>query len=90
MRICRVLGNVTAAVKHPAFAGESLMIVQPLDPAGLATGDAFIAIDRVQAGPGDRVVVLTEGNGARQILKKGDIVPIRSVIVGIVDAVDVP
>ena len=42
-----------------------------------------------QAGVGDKVLVLTEGNGVRQILKQGDIVPIRSLIVGIVDAVDV-
>lgn len=88
MRICRVLGSITAAVKHPAYAGQRLMIVQPVDDRGTDTGDSFIAIDRVQSGPGDRVVVLTEGNGARQILKMGDIVPIRSVIVGVVDAVD--
>ena len=47
-----------------------------------------MAVDRVQAGAGDTVVVLTEGTGARQILKLGDIVPIRSMIVGIVDAID--
>jgi microcompartment protein CcmK/EutM len=90
VKICRVLGNVTAAVKHPAFAGQRLMIVQPVDEAGADSGDSYIAIDRVQSGPGDRVIVLTEGNGARQILKMGDVVPIRSVIVGIVDAVDGP
>jgi microcompartment protein CcmK/EutM len=43
----------------------------------------------VQAGVGDKVLVLTEGTGARQILKQGDIVPIRSVIVGIVDHVEI-
>jgi microcompartment protein CcmK/EutM len=90
MKLCRVIGNVTASVKHPAFAGQKLMIVQPVDPRGGADiGDSFIAVDRVQAGPGDRVVVLTEGNGARQILKQGDIVPVRSVIVGVVDEVAV-
>jgi microcompartment protein CcmK/EutM len=64
------------------------MLVQPLDDGGTDTGDTFIAVDTVQAGPGDKVVVLTEGNGVRQILKQGDIVPIRSVIVGIVDSLD--
>jgi microcompartment protein CcmK/EutM len=88
MKLCRVLGNVTATVKHPAYVGHRLMIVQPIDPRGGADlGDSFLAIDRVQSGPGDRVVVLTEGNGSRQILKQGDIVPVRSVIVGVVDAV---
>jgi microcompartment protein CcmK/EutM len=92
MRYCRVLGNVTATVKHPMYKGHRLMLVQPLDATGAVVvdrGDAFLAIDRVQSGPGDTVVVLTEGTGARQLLKQGDIVPIRSVIVGVVDAVDV-
>jgi len=90
VKLCRVVGNITASVKNPAFAGMKLMIVQPVDGGGADVGDSFVAIDRVQAGPGDRVLVLTEGNGVRQILKMGDVVPIRSAIVGIVDAVDVP
>ncbi|HVV88349.1 MAG TPA: EutN/CcmL family microcompartment protein [Kofleriaceae bacterium] len=84
-----MLGNITATVKHPAFAGRTLLVVQPLDEQGKDTGDAFVAIDHAQAGAGDRVLVLTEGNGVRQILKMGDQVPIRSIVVGIVDAVDV-
>lgn len=90
MRLCRVLGNVTATVKHPAFAGRTLLVVQPLDERGADTGDSFIAVDNAQAGPGDRVIVLTEGNGVRQIVKQGDQVPIRSMVVGIVDQVDTP
>lgn len=90
MRLCRVLGNVTATAKHPAFAGRTLLVVQPLDEHGADAGDSFIAIDHAQAGPGDRVLVLTEGNGVRQILKAGDVVPIRSIVVGVVDEVDVP
>jgi ethanolamine utilization protein EutN len=79
-----------AAVKHPAFAGRTLFVVQPLDEHGKDAGASFVAIDHVQAGVGDKVIVLTEGNGVRQILKQGDIVPIRSIIVGIVDQVDTP
>jgi ethanolamine utilization protein EutN len=89
VRLCRVLGNITATVKHPAYAGRTLLILQPLDPHGDDAGDSFIAVDHAQAGPGDRVIVLTEGNGVRQILKMGDVVPIRSLVVGIVDDVDV-
>jgi ethanolamine utilization protein EutN len=77
-----------AAVKHPAFAGRTLFVVQPLDQAGNDTGGSFVAIDTVQAGVGDKVLVLTEGTGTRQILGQGDIVPIRSTIVGVVDAVE--
>ena len=90
MRLCRVLGNITASVKHPAYAGRTLLVVQPLDAAGAELGDSFIAVDHAQAGPGDRVLVLTEGNGVRQILAQGDQVPIRSLVVGIVDEVDAP
>ena len=89
MKLCRVIGPVWASVKHPSFAGHTLMIVQPLDERGENTGTSFIAIDRAQAGAGDRVLVLTEGNGVRQIVKQGDQTPIRSAIVGIVDDVSI-
>ena len=88
MRACRVVGPMWATVKHPAYAGKTLFVVQPIDERGADTGASFVAVDTVQAGVGDRVIVLTEGNGVRQILKQGDNVPIRSVIVGIVDAVE--
>ena len=88
MRYCRVVGPMWAAVKHPAFTGHPLFVVQPLDDKGADSGSSFVAIDHVQAGVGDKVLVLTEGNGVRQILKQGDITPIRSIIVGIVDAVE--
>jgi ethanolamine utilization protein EutN len=88
VRLCRVIGNVVATVKHPVYGGQTLMIVQPIGQDGADIGTSFLAIDRVQAGPGDRVVVLTEGTGVRQIMQMGDQVPIRSLIVGIVDRVD--
>jgi ethanolamine utilization protein EutN len=77
-----------AAAKHPAFAGRALFVVQPLDERGGDAGHSFVAVDHAQAGVGDKVLVLTEGNGVRQILKAGDLVPIRSIIVGVVDHVE--
>lgn len=88
MRYCRVVGPMWAAAKHPAFAGRTLFVVQPLDEHGADAGASFVAIDHVQTGVGDKVLVLTEGNGVRQILKAGDLVPIRSIIVGVVDHVE--
>jgi ethanolamine utilization protein EutN len=88
MRCCRVVGPMWAAVKHPAYAGRTLFVVQPVDETGKDVGSSFVAIDNVQAGVGDKVIVMTEGTGVRQILKMGDVVPIRSMIVGIVDAVE--
>ncbi|MEM9487687.1 MAG: EutN/CcmL family microcompartment protein [Myxococcota bacterium] len=89
MRLCRVIGNVVASVKHPIYRGYKLMVVQPIDAHGADTGNSFLAVDQAQAGPGDRVIVMSEGNGVRQILGAGKQVPIRSLIVGIVDRVDV-
>ena len=85
-----MVGPMWATAKHPAYAGRTLFVVQPLDAEGRDVGASFVAVDNVQAGVGDKVLVLTEGTGVRQILKAGDIVPIRSLIVGIVDQVDVP
>ncbi len=88
MRLCKVMGSVTAAVKHPSFEGRALLIVQPIDEVGDENGSSLLAIDTVQAGPGDTVLVLSEGTGVRQILKAPPTsTPIRSLIVGIVDQV---
>jgi ethanolamine utilization protein EutN len=89
VKYCRVIGPLWAAAKHPAFAGRTLLVVQPLDEHGGDAGGSFVAVDHAQAGAGDQVVVLTEGNGVRQILKAGDVVPIRSIVVGIVDHVEI-
>ena len=83
MKLCRVIGNVVSTVKHPTYEGQRLLVVQPEHG-----GASFLAVDSVQAGPGDRVLVMAEGNGVRQILQMGSQVPIRSLIVGIVDEVD--
>ena len=87
MKLATVIGNLVASVHHPDYDGRKIMLVRPDTPTGEALGKAFVAVDLVQAGPGDRVLVLTEGNGIRQLLgpKTG---PIRSAIVGIVDRVD--
>ena len=89
MNLCKVLGTVVATEKHPAFMGRKLMIVLPLDEKKQPIGKSFLAVDHSSsAGPGDLVLVLREGNGVRQVL--GDkMLPIRSLIVGVVDEVDV-
>jgi microcompartment protein CcmK/EutM len=89
VKLCRVKGNVVATVKHATYVGHKLMIVQPVDERGADVGTDFLAVDLVQAGPGDKVLVMQEGNGVRQILKQQKL-PIRSVIIGIVDQIDAP
>jgi microcompartment protein CcmK/EutM len=86
MRVCKVLGPVVATAKHPSFHGKTTLTVVPVDSAGKALGEAFIAVDSVQAGEGDLVLVMNEGSGIRQILGEAQS-PIRALIVGIVDEV---
>ena len=91
MRLCKVLAPVVSTEKHEAFRGLKLLVVQPVDAQGKPAGKSFLAVDRVsQAGEGDTVLVLSEGTGIRQLfgLPKEAKLPIRSLIVGVVDAVD--
>jgi len=84
MIIGRVIGQIHSTINHPFYDQKKLMIVEKTDPAGKATGDYLIAVDSVGAGPGEPVLVLDEGTGARQIVGSSD-APIRSIIVGIID-----
>ena len=88
MYIGRVSGTVVATVKHEAFSGHKLLVVDHLDLTGEPTGAYDICVDTVLAGAGDRVLVIDEGNGARQILNRKE-APVRAVIVGTVDDVEV-
>lgn len=90
MYIGRVFGNVVATIKHPFFDGHKLMLVERLKPRGDAEARYDIAVDLVQAGPGDTVLVLDEGSSARQLLSAEPNGPVRAVIVGIVDNIDLP
>jgi len=86
MYIRRVVGSVVSTVKISHREGRRLLLVDHLDLEGRPDCGYDIAVDVVQAGPGDTVLVIDEGNGARQILGL-DPGAIRAVIVGVVDEV---
>lgn len=88
MTLARVIGTVVSTVKHPDYRGLKLFVVQPVNESLRDSEPSFLAVDVVQAGVGDLVLVISEGNGARQIFQK-PVLPIRSVIVGVVDEVHV-
>lgn len=88
MQIAKVTGTVVSTVKISHLEGRKLLLVDELDLQGKETGNYNIAVDTVQAGPGDTVLVIDEGNGARQILGL-DPGAVRAVIVGIVDEITV-
>jgi microcompartment protein CcmK/EutM len=84
MILARVTGRVTSTIHHDSMDGRTLLVVDKLDATGRPTGGYLIAVDAVGAGAGETVLVLDEGTGARQVLGGADL-PIRSVVVGIVD-----
>ncbi|MFO0724642.1 MAG: EutN/CcmL family microcompartment protein [Myxococcota bacterium] len=88
MMLGRVTGSMTSTAKHPAYEGKKVLIVQPIDEAGRSIGDEVLAVDKAQAGPGDTVIVLLEGNGVRQIFgMQGAQFPVLETIVGVVDVI---
>ncbi|MGO9409263.1 MAG: EutN/CcmL family microcompartment protein [Spirochaetia bacterium] len=89
MIIARVVGNVVSTEKHPQYRGYKILVVQPIDPHGKPTGRSFLALDGVQAGVGDRVLVVDEGGSARSVLGDEGAVTVRTVACGIVDRVDI-
>lgn len=93
MKLARVTGTVVSTIQAPAFDGRTLLLCDLLEFDGSTgnyqpTGDYQIAIDSVGAGAGETVILLDEGNGARQVL--GDpSAPVRTVVAGIVDEIDI-
>ena len=87
MILARVVGTLVSSDKDPELADYKLLVVQPLDLDLEPEGEELIAVDRVDAGVGDRVLVVKEGNAARQITGR-DRVPLQALVVGVVDRVD--
>jgi len=83
----RVVGTVVATRKDPRLVSNKLMIVRPVDPRGKAEGSYLVAVDTVDAGFGETVLVVS-GSSARMAAGMKDC-PIDAAIVGIIDTVDV-
>ena len=87
MILARITGNVVSTIHHPIVDGKKMLLAERLDQDGKPTGGYLIAMDAIGAGMGETVIILDEGSGARQILDDAQ-APIRSIVVGIVDAVE--
>lgn len=88
MKLARVTGTVVSTIHHGFFTGRRLLLCDLLDQQQRPTGSYTIAVDAVDAGAGERVLILDEGNSARQILAVHD-APVRAVVVGVVDDVTI-
>ena len=84
MKLARVAGTIVSTIKAPVFEHRRLLLCDYIGPDGEPSGGYVIAVDTVDAGIGEVVLVLDEGNGARQILEART-APVRAVVVGIVD-----
>ncbi len=82
-----VVGDVVSTHKNERLEGKRLLLVRKLSLAMKPEGAELIALDVVDAGVGDRVLVVQEGSSARKILKD-DWIPVQAVIVGVLDRVD--
>lgn len=89
MKLGRVRATVVTTICSPAYEDRKLLLCDLLDGEGRESGGYVIAIDQVGAGAGEDVLILDEGNGARQVLAWPD-APVRAVVVGIVDQVSRP
>jgi microcompartment protein CcmK/EutM len=86
MQIARILKHVIATRKHVAYKGRKLLVAQPLTPALKPQGEQLVAVDMVDSGVGDLVLVTSEGRWARE--QFGDDAPIRSLVVAVLAGVD--
>ncbi|MGA2196604.1 MAG: EutN/CcmL family microcompartment protein [Bryobacteraceae bacterium] len=87
MLIARVVGELVATQKHPSHEGRKLLLVQPLNLNGSDRGDPLVALDAVDAGVGDRVLVATEGFSAMTAVGRPQS-PIDMAVIGFIDHVD--
>ncbi len=86
MILAKVIGQVVSTMKLDIFKGFKLLLVKPIDIEEKPKGKSLLVLDTVQAGVGDIVLVMDEGNSARTVLENTT-APIRSIIVGIVDEI---
>jgi ethanolamine utilization protein EutN len=84
MILGKVCGQIYSTINHPFYDKKRLLVIDKLSPEGNPTGDYLIAIDSVGAGFDETVLVIDEGNSARQVVDDPT-APLRSIVIGVVD-----
>lgn len=88
MYLGKVAGSIVSTIKHEAYQNKKILLVRPMNPDGTQGKSTMVAVDTVGAGEGDVVLVAAEGRSAVEILGFDKRMPLRSVIVGIVDKIN--
>lgn len=78
---------MVSSTKEKGYESRKILIVQPLDAKQKSSGISFLAIDAVQAGVGDIVLTIEEGNSARQIIRDDEALTVKTVVAAIVDEI---
>ena len=84
MKVGRVVGTVVSTINAPVFDGRRLLLCDLLDASGRPDGGYLICVDTVGSGSGEAVLIVDEGNSARQVIGV-DPAPVRAVVVGVID-----
>jgi len=84
--LAKVVGTVVATRKDPRLVSNKLLIARPMDPRGKPEGGYLVAVDTVDAGVGETVLIVS-GSSARMASGMKDC-PVDAAIVGIVDTVE--
>jgi microcompartment protein CcmK/EutM len=85
--LARVIGHVVATQKDRSHIGSKILRVQPLDLLGREKGESLLALDTLDAGPGDQVVVTQDGWSAGWVIRQAG-AAVDAAVIGIVDYVD--
>ena len=87
MLIAKIVGTVVETSKDPRLVSDKLLLARPVDPRGKAEGSYLVAVDTVDAGVGETVLVVS-GSSARMAAGMKDC-PVDAAVIGIIDTVDV-
>ena len=87
MLLAKVVGTVVATRKDPRLISTKLLVARPIDPRGKAEGNYLVAVDTVDAGVGETVLIVS-GSSARLASGLKDC-PVDAAIVGIIDEIDI-
>ena len=86
MLLARIVGTVVATRKDPRLVSSKLLVVRPIDPRGKADGNHLVAVDTVDAGVGETVLIVS-GSSARMAAGLKDC-PVDAAVIGIVDNIE--
>jgi len=85
MILGKVVGSVVSTIKHDCYANRKLLLVKPVSPKLELRKGVQVAVDLVGAGIDDVVLLASEGRAAQELLELSCRMPVRSIVVGIVD-----